>query len=174
MAPDPLDYPRLLQTALRGVVREALRVVSREGLPGEHHFYLTVRTDAAGVVIPPRLRKLYPTEMTLVLQHQFWDLAVDEERFAVSLRFGGAREHLSVPFAALLAFVDPSASFGLRFDAQTAQGDAAAGPEAAATEARAEVEAGTRAPAPDPTPNRDGNVVDFREFRKGPRTGGGG
>jgi hypothetical protein len=123
---DPLDYPRLVQRALVGVAREALRIVSNEGLPGEHHFFLAFRTDAPGVVLPARLRAQYPREMSIILQHLFWDLAVDEDRFSVTLRFGGAPEHLEVPFDALTVFADPSAHFGLRFDG----GDAGAEPTA--------------------------------------------
>lgn len=116
MSDDPLDYPRLVRRALVGVVRDALRIVSNEGLPGEHHFFLAFRTDAPGVSVPAHLRQQYPEEMTIVLQHMFWDLAIDDERFSVTLRFGGAPEHVEVPFDALTAFADPSAHFGLRFD----------------------------------------------------------
>lgn len=116
MADDPFDYTRLVQRALLGVVRDALRLAASEGLHGEHHFYLTFRTDAPGVKMPPRLRAEYQQEMTIVLQHVFWNLAADDEKFAVTLRFGGAPEHIEVPFAALTAFVDPAAHFGLRFE----------------------------------------------------------
>lgn len=116
MSEDVLNYPRLLQQAVLGVVRQALRVAADDGLPGEHHFYLTFRTDAPGVRIPAFLRQRFPEEMTIVIQHQYWNLAVDEDCLAVTLRFGGAPEHLQIPFAALTAFADPSVSFGLRFD----------------------------------------------------------
>jgi hypothetical protein len=109
---DPLDYPRLVQEALLGVVREALRAAAEQGLQGDHHFYLTFRTDADGVVVPRRLRKRYPGEMTVILQHQFFELDVDDESFAVSLKFGGSLERIEVPFAALTAFTDPSVPFG--------------------------------------------------------------
>lgn len=117
MSDNTLDYPRLLQEAVLSVVRHALRVAADDGLPGDHHFYLTFRTGAPGVRIPAALRQRFTDEMTIVIQHQYWNLAVDDERLAVTLRFGGAPEHLEVPFAALTAFADPSVSFGLRFDA---------------------------------------------------------
>ncbi len=121
MADDPFDYTRLVQRALLGVVRDALRLAASEGLQGEHHFYITFRTDAPGVELPPRLRAEYPQQMTIVLQHLFWELAADEEKFSVTLRFGGAPEHIEVPFAALVSFLDPSAHFGLRFEADATE-----------------------------------------------------
>ncbi len=148
MPDDPLDYARLVREALRDVPRQALRVAASDGLPGEHHFYLTFRTSYAGVAIPRALHALHPEEMTIVLQHQFWDLAVGEDAFSVSLRFGGAPERLHVPFAALVAFADPAAGFGLRFEAEGA-------PEAEPVPAP--VSAG-ETPA--------GNVVDIRAFRR--------
>jgi len=110
-----LDYPRLVQEALLGVVRQALETTAERGLPGDHHFYLTFSTDAPGVVVPPRLKKRYPREMVVVLQHEFFELDVDDESFAVSLKFGGKLERIEVPFAALIAFTDPSIPFGLQF-----------------------------------------------------------
>jgi len=112
---DGIDYPRLVQEALLDVVRRALGTAAEHGLPGEHHFYLSFRTDAPGVELPPRLRQRYPGEMTVVLQHQFFELDVAEEAFAVSLKFGGSLERIRVPFAALTAFTDPSVPFGLQF-----------------------------------------------------------
>lgn len=110
------DYPRLLQRALRTLVREVLTVAADDGLPGEHHFYLSLRTDRADVQVPPFLRQRYPEEMTVVLQNQFWDLQVDDAGFAVTLRFDGMPARLEVPFDAVVAFFDPAAQFGLRFD----------------------------------------------------------
>lgn len=115
MSEEGLDYPRLVQEALLGVVREALRTTAERGLQGEHHFYLTFRTDFEGVVVPARLRKRYPSEMVVVLQHEFFELDVDDDSFAVSLKFGGKLERIEVPFASLLAFTDPSVPFGLQF-----------------------------------------------------------
>jgi uncharacterized protein len=117
---DRIDYQKLLQEALRDALRLAVRrVLSRvaeEGFPGEHYFYIGFRTDRPGVQVPRFLSDQYPEEMTIVLQNQFWDLAVEEEGFSVTLAFGGSRHRLTVPFAALTAFADPSAEFGLRFD----------------------------------------------------------
>lgn len=110
------DYPRLVREALRQVPREALRRASESGLPPTHHFYISFRTDHPGVEVAGYLRERYPDEMTIVLQHQFWDLEVDEEAFSVGLSFSGHPEHIRVPFRALTAFLDPAAEFGLRFD----------------------------------------------------------
>ena len=125
---DRLDYPRLVQDALLEVPRRILAQVAERGLPGEHFFYVGFRTAAPGVRIPPPLRSQFPEEMTIILQHQFWDLEVDEEAFSVSLNFNASRQRLTVPFSALTTFVDPSTEFGLRFDAEP--GPAAAGPAA--------------------------------------------
>ena len=118
MASQEIPYPELVETALRGVVRTILAHVVEEGLPGEHHFFIAFRTDHEGVEMPPGLKSTYPEEMTIVLQHQFWDLAVDDEGFAVSLRFGGHPTRLRIPWAALKSFIDPAAEFGLRFGAE--------------------------------------------------------
>ena len=115
MSEGPLDYVRLVREALLEVPRRALRLAAREGLPGEHHFYLSFRTGHPGVSVSPSLRARHPEEMTVVLQHQYWDLAVGDDAFSVTLRFGGAPERLHIPFAALTAFADPAAEFGLRF-----------------------------------------------------------
>ncbi|MGE0253176.1 MAG: SspB family protein [Alphaproteobacteria bacterium] len=117
MVDEGLQYDRMVEGALRGVVRQALDVAAHKGLPGAHHFYITFRTRAPGVVIPDFLLAQYPEEMTIVLQHQFRDLIVDKEGFSVTLSFGGRPAVLVVPFAALAAFVDPSVRFGLQFDA---------------------------------------------------------
>jgi hypothetical protein len=116
MSEEGFDYPRILQRALRSVVREVLTRTAAEGLPGEHHFYVSLRTDHTGVELPAFLRERYPQEMTVVLQNQFWDLQVDEQGFAVTLRFDGDPVRLAAPFEAVVAFFDPAAQFGLRFD----------------------------------------------------------
>jgi hypothetical protein len=116
--PDSLmPYDRWMEDAMRQVVVSALAHAAAEGLPGQHHFYLTFRTDYPGVVIPARLRAKYPQEMTIVLQHQFDNLLVDEasRSFSVSLSFGGVRSPLTVPLEAVSAFADPHVQFGLRF-----------------------------------------------------------
>lgn len=115
MSDEGFDYPRLVQDALIGVVRQALRRTAEQGLPGEHHFFLSFRTGDPGVVVPPRLRKRYPAEMTVVLQHEFFELDVNDESFAVSLKFGGELARIEVPFDALTSFTDPSVPFGLQF-----------------------------------------------------------
>jgi len=114
MTKDPLCYDKWIGDALLGVIRRSLASVAAAGLPGEHHFYITFRTDAEGVEMAHYLRAQHPEEMTIVLQHQFSDLDVDTDRFAVSLTFNGQNERLRVPFAAVTAFVDPSVNFGLQ------------------------------------------------------------
>ena len=116
MAESEIDYAKLLQRALRSVVREVLTRTAREGLPGEHHFYLSLRTDHPRTELPASLRRRFPEEITVVLQHQFDDLVVDDDGFAVTLRFDGAPARLAVPWEAVVAFFDPVAEFGLRFD----------------------------------------------------------
>jgi hypothetical protein len=113
-----LPYDQWMEEAMRGVVARALSHVVNEGLPGQHHFYITFRTDYPGVVIPPRLLAKYPQEMTIVLQHQFERLHVDQEArsFGVSLSFGGVLSPLTIPLAAVSAFVDPHVQYGLRFN----------------------------------------------------------
>lgn len=116
MAEDLIRYDLLVQDALRGVVRKVLTDAAREGLSGEHHFYISFRTEAPGVRMSQRLREKYPQDMTIVLQHQFWDLGVTEHSFEVGLSFSGVPERLLIPFDALSGFFDPSVQFGLKFD----------------------------------------------------------
>jgi len=116
MADDLIRYDLLVQDALRGVVRKVLTDAARDGLAGEHHFYVSFRTEAPGVRMSQRLREKYPQDMTIVLQHQFWDLGVTEHGFEVGLSFSGVPERLLVPFDALTGFFDPSVQFGLKFD----------------------------------------------------------
>ena len=111
-----IDYEALAQNAMRSVVRQVLIQVAKSGLPGDHHFYIAFNTQAPGVAISKRLKEKYPEEMTIVLQHRFWDLAVQEERFEVKLTFDAIPERLSVPFAAVKVFFDPSVPYGLQFD----------------------------------------------------------
>lgn len=111
-----LPYESWIQESLRGVMRFALARVAAEGLPGDHHFYITFRTDCPGVVLPERLRAQYPREMTIVLQHQFDDLEATEAEFSVTLYFGGVPARLSIPWSAVTQFADPSVRFGLRFE----------------------------------------------------------
>jgi hypothetical protein len=115
MAEDLIRYDILAQDALRGVVRKVLSEVARTGLPGEHHFYITVATNAAGVRVSTRLLAQYPEDMTIVIQHQYWDLVVTEHAFEIGLSFNGIPERLFVPFSAVKTFADPSVGFQLQF-----------------------------------------------------------
>jgi hypothetical protein len=119
MAADQIRYDLLTQKALRGMVRDLLIDIGRRGLPGEHHFFIAFNTLHEGVKLSQRMRAQYPEEMTIVLQHQFWDLTVDDERFEVGLSFNGIPERLTIPFAAIKGFFDPSVQFGLQFEEQT-------------------------------------------------------
>jgi uncharacterized protein len=152
MAQDLFDYPKMVETALRGVVREALLRAAREGLRGEHHFYLSFRTGFPGVALPDDLLAKYPEEMTIVLQHQFWGLEVRDHEFSVTLSFQGRPEQLTIPFPAVTSFADPSVKFGLQFGSEP--------PKAAALPAEL--------PADEPVkPQRQAaEVVTLDKFRK--------
>lgn len=141
-----LDYERLVDGALKGVVRESLALAARRGLPGAHHFYVTFKTQHPGVEMSDVLRGRYPDEMTIVLQHQFWGLEANEDTFEVTLSFSGVSERLKVPYAALTSFVDPSVKFGLQFRA------GAAAPTAATTQASQAASAAKAAEAKPPEP----------------------
>lgn len=154
---DEMRYDALAQEALRGVVKAALkRAAAPDGLPGAHHFYVTFRTTAPGVSLPPDLLAKYPEDMTIVLQHQYWDLAPGETFFAVTLKFGGAPRRLSIPYAAVTRFYDPSVQFLLQFEA----------PEPAPVEE-------AKAPLPEPDASGEGEgegegpkIVSLDQFRK--------
>ena len=141
---DRFHYDALVDDALRSVVRRVLRQVADKGLPGSHHFYISFRSTDPGVELPDYLRAKYPEEMTIVLQHQYWDLNITEEFFEVKVSFNKQQEHIKVPFAALSAFVDPSVRFGLQFDRK----DKAAGADGVAV-------APTPLPAPEPKPKAE-------------------
>ena len=114
---DYIGYDALTQAAMRGVVRESLkRALANGGLPGDHHFYITFRTKAPGVKVADYLTERFPEDMTIVVQHQFWDLEVNEGHFEIILKFSGVPQHLFVPYAAITRFVDPSVNFGLTFE----------------------------------------------------------
>ena len=148
MPEESLRYDKMVEDALRGVVRDALVQTAEHGLFGDHHFYITFRTRHSGVQLPAHILARHPEEMTIVLQHQFWGLEVTEEWFAVTLSFSGVSERLFVPFASVTGFADPSAKFGLQFQVEEGELDdedeeveepAAADPEPpAAQEAPAE------------------------------------
>jgi hypothetical protein len=115
---DEMNYEALAQDALRGVIRAALeRAASPGGIPGEHHFYITFKTRGVGVSVPPDVLAKYPDEMTIVLQHQYWDLAVEHDLFSVMLKFGGMPKVLTAPYSAVTRFYDPSVQFLLQFEA---------------------------------------------------------
>lgn len=157
---DHIGYNALTQAALRGVVRATLERVSKlERLPGDHHFYITFRTRTQGVQMADYLKDRFPDEMTIVVQHQYWDFQVFEERFEIILKFSGVPQHLRIPFAAVSRFFDPSVNFGLQFDADTG-----------APEAQPTILPGlgatpdtTAAPAAEPV---EGTVVSLDAFRR--------
>lgn len=166
MTSDSLDYDELVQDALRTVVRRVLGDVARQGLPGAHHFYIAFRTAHPGVVLAPALRERYPDEMTIVLHHQFWDLAVDEDTLSVTLSFNRVSERLTVPFAALTSFIDPSVPFGLRFREGLVKPSKTDAPFEASP---APLPVAEVAPPPAPSPSTEAasdNVVRLDRFRK--------
>ncbi len=134
MDDSPLQYDTWVEEALLGVVRRTLALVERQGLPDDHHFYITFRTGAEGVRMPARLRAQHPEEITIVLQNQFWDLQVGDEAFSVTLNFSRVSERLRIPFEALTSFADPAVSFQLQLataaDAAARPGDAGQGEDA--------------------------------------------
>ena len=135
MPVDHIRYDILVQEALRGMVRDVLADAAKnKGMPGEHHFFITFDTTAEGVRLSPRLLAQYPEEMTVVLQHQFWDLKVTDEAFEVGLSFGGVAERLVIPFDAIKAFADPSVQFTLQFESLTEAPDEDAQETAAETD----------------------------------------
>jgi hypothetical protein len=157
--PDRLDYPTFVQDALRDVVRRVLAQVAEHGVPGDHHFFIAFKTDHPGVGLPRFLRDLYPDETKIVLQNQFWDLAVDTEMFSVTLSFNGQRQRLTIPFSALTVFVDPAAEFMLRFDG--------AGAELPEEEGAAETEVTLQAPpGPRAVPDKPAEVLRFDPSRR--------
>ncbi len=145
MATDHIRYDVLARDAMRGVLRRVLSDAAEHGLPGEHHFFITFVSTAEGVKLSPRLLAQYPQEMTVILQHQFWDLVVTEDRFEVGLSFGGIPERLVVPFSSIKSFFDPSVQFGLQFDPSESMAEAPAANLPAAA-----VPSALTAPAPVP------------------------
>jgi hypothetical protein len=126
MATDHIRYDVLVRDAMLGVLRRVLTDAAEHGLPGEHHFFITFLSTAEGVKLSPRLLAQYPEEMTVILQHQFWDLTVTEDRFEVGLSFGGIPERLVVPFNSITSFSDPAAPFGLKFEPSDAAAETSA------------------------------------------------
>lgn len=159
MARGSVDYVRMVEQALRTVVRDVLRRLANDGLPPPHHFYVTFRTTDPGVEMPDYLRERYPTEMTVVLQHQYWDLEVDETGFAVTLSFNDVPQRLRIPFHAIKVFADPGAEFGLQF---TLEPEVVAMP-AAMAERRPALPAKPAEPEP---PKGGAEIVTLDRFRK--------
>lgn len=158
MPGEGIDYSELIHEALIGVVREVLCKVAEDGLPGDHHFYLTFKTDHPEVVMPPGLKMLHPGTMTIILQHQFWNLSVEERVFGVTLRFGGSKHQLTIPFEALTSFIDPDAEFGLQLgDSSAEEEDEVLGSESG--QGHSPGESG-------PTTGKTGEVISIDEFRK--------
>jgi hypothetical protein len=151
---DRFHYDALVDDALRSVVRRVLTQVAEKGLPGSHHFYISFRSTDPGVVLPDYLRAKYPEEMTVVLQHQYWDLIVAPDHFEVTVSFNKQQERIRVPFAALSAFVDPSVRFGLQFDRKDkAEGEKAEAPAAPTALPPAEKRPPLPGPAAEATPD---------------------
>jgi uncharacterized protein len=160
MAKDFIGYQALTDAALRGVVRDALRRIEKQGLIGSHHFYLTFKTHFPGVELPNFLREQYPDEMTIIIQHQFWGLKVRDDQFEVALTFKKLPATLVIPFAALTKFFDPGVQFGLEF--KSAEGDAKPASPAVPEPSKAE-EPAAAAPEKSTAP---GEVVSLDSFRK--------
>lgn len=142
---DSIHYGLLIDGALRSVVARALEIAAREGLPGDHHFYITFRTDHPGVRMAKALKARYPEDITIVIQNQFWNLEVDEEGFSIGLSFDRMPHELGVPWTAVTSFVDPSVKFGLNFKAAEGEPVEEAEPE---------------------PPEGDGTIVSLDSFRK--------
>ena len=153
--PDLIGYDALQQEALRGVVRSALKLAAAKGLPADHHFFIAFKTKAPGVTGPRELLDQYPDEMMIVLQHQYWDLAPGETFFSVTLRFGGQPKSLSIPYAAVTEFRDPSVDYRLLFSVA----DAPAPPLAAPAPSKPQ-------PAPAKGAAEAPNIVSLDQFRK--------
>jgi hypothetical protein len=167
MAVDHIRYDLLAQEALRGVVRHVLADAAKNGLPGDHHFYISFDTGAEGVGISPKLREQYPDEITIILQHQFWDLNVSDEGFEVGLSFGGVAERLIVPYAAIKGFFDPSVQFGLQFETIAAGTEDEKPQVAQVASAAPDVAAPTSPKTPEAEADRPtGEVVRLDRFRK--------
>jgi hypothetical protein len=169
MTSDPIDYAGRMHGALLGIVRDLLKDVAQDGLPGDHHFYLTFNTNHPGVIMPTHLKERHASSMTIVVQHQYWNLIVTDDLFSLQLSFNGQQESLTIPYAALTSFVDPSVQFGLPLQdnaptqevvdvstapAKTAPGDEPEIAEELAPEAEGEDEAETD------------NVITLDQFRK--------
>ena len=166
MATDHIRYDVLARDALRGVLRRVLTDAAEHGLPGEHHFFITFISTAEGVKLSPRLLAQYPEEMTVILQHQFWDLVVTEDRFEVGLSFGGIPERLVVPFNSIKSFFDPSVQFGLQFEPADAAAEAPVSANLPAVTPAASQPVAEPVVEEPPRGNEGATVVRIDRFRK--------
>ncbi|HET7887442.1 MAG TPA: ClpXP protease specificity-enhancing factor SspB [Bradyrhizobium sp.] len=166
MATDHIRYDVLARDALRGVLRRVLADAAEHGLPGDHHFFITFVSTAEGVKLSPRLLAQYPEEMTVILQHQFWDLVVTEDRFEVGLSFGGVPERLVIPFSAIKSFFDPSVQFGLQFETSDAAPPAEEAQPAAASPAPSALPGPAKDQDEGEKPSEGAEVVRLDRFRK--------
>ena len=165
MAKDLMRYDRLAQQALRGVVREALnRAAGPQGLPGAHHFYITFKTLDPGCDVDDGLAAAYPDEMTIVLEHQFWDLVAAEDEFEVTLKFGGVPKYLKVPYSAVTRFHDPSVGFHLQFDYEAPSSGLKPAPKPPAGAAKPDAPEASEEPTK--SDGDAGTVVSLDAFRK--------
>lgn len=167
MAGKLLDYNQMVENALRGAVREAIKRAAEFGLPGNHHFYITFRTDQPGVELPDYLHERYPEEMTIVLQHQYWGLEPGEDAFQVTLSFNKVPERLVIAYNAITAFADPSVQFGLQFrvapNAEARSGVVTTAPVGNAADGEAVAADGAAEESAEP---KTGEVVALDAFRK--------
>lgn len=174
MTQDLLGYNEMVERAMRSVVRQALTHAAENGLPGNHHFYVTFNTDHPDVAMPDHLRQQYPNEMTIVLQHQFWGLEIDDEGFEVTLSFNKQPERLRIPFESLVTFADPSVNFGLQFHVDPGEDEAAREAKPVASdpeigiEEPVELEVTEARPGESDEASADGgdNIVTLDTFRK--------
>ena len=159
-----INYELLVETALRTVVRSSLKIAEQSGLPGNAHFYITFLTNYPGVDIPPRLKESHPERMTIILQHQFWDLEIRKDDFSVSLSFGGSRELLTIPFMSIIDFNDPSVGFGLQFASELTEANDEDLEESNDLPADSDIEAAK------PAASSTADVVSLDTFRKKPNS----
>jgi hypothetical protein len=160
-----IDYGRLVESALRTVVRDVLEQLGKDGVSPPHHFYITFRTRHPGVVMPEFLRDRYPVDMTIVLQHQFWDLEVEEQAFSVTLSFSDQMQRLRIPFAAIKVFADPGVEFGLQFTLEE-DGEAAEGGSEPVKLLGAQEAGRGEAAEKDDRPEGGAEIVALDRFRK--------
>ncbi len=165
MTESHIDYQALVHKALKGAVREILLIVEAQGLKGDHHYYITFKTEAEGVQVPKRMKTQYPNEMTIVIQHRYWDLKIHDDRFEIGLSFNQRPEHLVIPFEAITSLVDPSQRFALQFDTEPEQEETSEGHLFDALNMEEDPQGETPADDKELEKNED-NVVALDAFRK--------